>query len=124
MSIFLARLGNRDNHFSRILFLLNRIEVTIKNYIFKSLLTFLVTSEHHNTHCHYHSQNHLCFSMPLTSAVVLFKKYDMCPMCHQNRMYKALYTLTSDLIAAFTAVYSSSAKKTKKIQTPVHKSTA
>ena len=36
----------------------------------------------------------------------------------------SLPTFASDLIAALTAVYSSKAKNTKKIQTPVHRSTA
>ena len=42
----------------------------------------------------------------------------------EDNLEMTFLTLASVLAAALTAVYSSRAKKTKKMQTPVHKSTA
>ena len=118
-SIFFARLGNRDNHFINTLFLLQwEVPVNWKYFSLIKLQTFWWLgrlqncSKHHHCHC----QKLLCSWEPPVSS----ETWIIC--CWWGECCNV--TLASDLIAALTAVYSSSAKNTKKMQTPVHKSTA
>ena len=68
-SIFFARLGNRDNHLRRKLFLL-KFKIQFNNWIhiiYYLSLTFLAAFWHHSKHYHYHHRTHLYFSVLLIS---------------------------------------------------------
>ena len=138
-SIFLALLGNRPSHCKIQLFFLQAI--FSQHAKFKRIRAVPTHQCYIRCGPFWHKSK-LAVSVPLlvilfpfttigsanlgSSQSLRWKENQVKMGGSSNQMILPIFSLTlaSVLAAALTAVYSSRAKKTKKMQTPVHKSTA